>query len=185
MKNLYSLTILFFLVASVASGQDIYLKADGLTDQAGPSGDYFNYSSISSCQLGLSAEPGTKNGAPAPGLPVFDRVIITKNVDLASNKLLTLVTLPRGIETMEIIHTQNREGSSSVVHKIELKDVIIAKISTSTIQGCEGGCPAIAESYELVYTAIRITTYSQDGSGKWGENPTKFVWNVATKKPIF
>lgn len=181
MKNLYFLFILFCLVTSNVFAQDIYFKADNITNNAGPSGPYLNYSIISSRQLGVSAETSwTKGGGASVGKAFFDQIVITKRADIASNKIMALIAQGKSMANVEIVNTvTNGPGGIQVVNKIELKDVYITKITSSTVEGCADGCPGIAESYEMVYKAIRITTYSQDQKTlKWTANPVQFIWNI-------
>lgn len=187
MKNLYLLLIVFCLAASNVCAQDIFLKADNITDGAGPSGTYLNYSVISSRQFGVTAESSwLKGGGASVGKAQFNQIVITKGVDVASNKLLPLIAQGKSIPNMEIVSTADNNGQTQVVNKIELKGVYITKITSSTVEGCTDGCPGIAESYEMVYKAIRITTYSQDRkTGKWTANPTQFAWDVASMDDSF
>ena len=181
MKNLYFLLILFCLVTSNVFAQDIYFKADNLTNGAGVAGTYLNYSVISSRQLGVSAEASwAHGGGGSVGNAIFDQIVITKRADIASNKIMALIAKGRSIQNVEIVSTvTNGPGGQQVVNKIELQDVYVTKITSSTVEGCVDGCPGIAESYEMVYKAIRITTYSQDSkTGKWTANPVQFTWNI-------
>ena len=187
MKNLYLFLIVFCLAASNVCAQDIFLKADNITDGAGPTGTYSNYSVISSRQFGVTAESTWLKGTGASvGKPLFNQIVITKGVDLASNKLLPFIAQGKSIPNMEIVSTVASGGHLQVVNKIELKSVFITKITSSTVEGCTDGCPGIAESYEMVYKAIRITTYSQDRkTEKWTANPTQFAWDVASMDDSF
>jgi type VI protein secretion system component Hcp len=186
MKNLYFFFIALCLLASNVSAQQIYFKATTsntiLTTGATLSKDFANYSELLSSQLGFSNEVALEVGGPSSSRPVFDKLTITKYADLATTKLMPFVATGNSIANVEIISTRSDDrGAPVITYKVELKDVFLTKLSTSAI----ADCACYSESYEMVYKAIRITTYSIDKSGKSTENPVKFVWNVETDRAEF
>lgn len=183
--NLPFLGLIFFLITHSVSGQKIFLKADDLTNGASTIDRYSDYAEISSLQFGgsstMSLTQGTGGGV---GKSDFREIIITKNVDISSNKFLDKMAKGQFISLIEIVSTIN-SGGPKVVHKIELKDAYVTNISSSTVQGCTGNCPAIAESYSFKYRAIRITTFSVNSNGSVVANPDPFVFNVVTNTSTF
>ncbi|MDQ6480678.1 type VI secretion system tube protein Hcp [Dyadobacter sp. LHD-138] len=181
-------TLVFCLVAQHISAQKVFLKADPLTTNGNADAAFRDYVVITSRQLGGTAETIISGGPPRVGKPVFQNLIITKNSDILSNKLWTLMAKGTRIEDMEIVSTGLAPNGQSrvVTNKIELKDVFVAGIASSAAQGdCEAGCNGIAESYELVYTAIKITTYTLSNQGKWVADPSPFMYNIETGKSEF
>lgn len=186
MKNLYLFSIVLCLLANHVSAQQIYFKATAsngiITALASTSKDYTNYSELSSSQLGFSAEPSSGPGGTRPGQPVFDKIVITKNSDIATTKLMPYLTNGNAIRDVEIVTTRRDDnGGMLPTYKIELKDVFITDISTSSTNECA----CFSESYEMKYNAIRITTYSTDNKGKTVENPVKFMWDIEKNKADF
>lgn len=181
-------TLVFCLVAQHISAQKVFLKADPLTINGGADAAFRDYVVITSRQLGGTAETTISGGLPRIGKPVFQNLIITKSADMLSNKLWTLMAKGTRIEEMEIVSTGLAPNGQSrvVTHKIELKDVFVADIASSAAQGdCEAGCNGTAESYQLVYTAIKITTYTLNNTGKWVADLAPFMYNVASGRSEF
>jgi len=184
--NKFYITILglvSFLIANSASAQKIFLKADDLTKGASKVAGYLDYAEITSLQFGASFDRSWKTTGAPTGKPNFKDIIITKNVDISSNRFLDKLIKGTTVGLIEIVSTTNDGSDINVVHKIELKDSYITNVSSSTVQGCTGNCPAIAESYELVYRAIRITTYTVDSAGKTVQ--TVATYNVAMNNTTF
>lgn len=174
------------LLAHSVSAQDILLKADALTQGAGRIRDYANYAHVTSVQFGISAETSwTKGGGASVGKPNFKNITITKNSDVSSGKFMQKIAMGTGIDLIEILSVGNVGADrQEIVHKVELKDAYVTNVSSSEVEGCaEGGCPSIAESYEFVYKAIRITTYTYDDKGK--ATTTVFTYNVALNNSTF
>jgi len=172
------------LVHSV-SAQDIFLKADALTVGASREKGYTNYAEISSLQFGISAESSwIRGGEPSVDNANFKKITITKNVDVSSTKFMQKIAFGVPIDLIEIVSTGSiGMNVREVLHKIELKDAYVTNFSTSGIQGCASGCPAIAESYEFIYRAIRVTTYVYDDKSR--PTTSVFTYNVAENNSTF
>jgi len=187
MNKFYLILIgfIFCLLTHSVSAQSIFLKADALTTGASKEKTYTNYAEITSLQFGVSAESSWIRGEnPSVGNANFQHVTITKNVDVSSTKFLQKIATGTKIDLIEIVSTGNvGVNTLEVVHKVELKDAYVTNVSSSGIKECTGDCPAIAESYEFVFKAIRITTYTFDNKGKAIESV--FVYNVALNNSTF
>ena len=179
MKKIYAHVLGFILcmLTTTAFSQQIYLRADNLTDRAGYTEQFKNYVEITSFQFGVDAPVTTGKSGPSPSKPVFREVIITKYSDISSNKLIEKVALGRPIAKLEIVSTANIEGENVVVHKVELTEAYITEIASSTVSGCTGNCPTIAESYKFYFKTIKITTYSVDERGSVTAN-APFEYNT-------
>ncbi|MBE9463281.1 type VI secretion system tube protein Hcp [Dyadobacter subterraneus] len=188
-KFCYSLLMILpflFLNVDAAFAQHIFLKAGELTAKGSLIKGYENYIEITGVQFGAEAESSyTKGGGASVGKPSFDVISITKNVDKLSNELLKNIAAGKSIPLIEIATTARpQQGSELVVHKIELKNVFVTKISDASA-GCDD-CGTLAESVSFVYKAIRITTYSQDAkTGVFSANPNPFELDIPTLNPEF
>lgn len=156
---------LFFclLTNSVFAQKTIYLRAGNvqtnnyLTVGVGKAKEYSNYAEISSLQFGIQAISSTQSPI---GKPDLKDIIFTKSFDASSNKFMQAVTHNGVIPDIEILTTMTNESKIVVVHKIELKDVVITDISSSAVPGCLVNCPAVVESYTIAYRSIKTTTYT-------------------------
>ncbi|GGN03866.1 hypothetical protein GCM10010967_43380 [Dyadobacter beijingensis] len=172
--------ILLCLSASSGSAQKMFLKADNLTNGGSNDRDFDDYVEITSLQHGLEAEtvfgPG---GGPGVGRPIPKSLIITKNADLLSTKIMEKIVLGEHFTSIEIVSTvaDRITGRSLVRYKVELKNAFVTDVSTSSVHGCASDCPGVAESVKLVFKAIRITTYSVDSKGVPKANPP-FMFDV-------
>jgi len=177
--------LIFCFVTHSVSAQRIFLKADALTSGASTVDRFTDYTEISSFQLGGSATVSLTQGTGGGvGKPDFTDITVTKNVDISSNRFINKMARGQIISLIEIASTIN-SGGLKVVHKIELKDAYVTSVASSTVQGCTGNCPAIAESYSFKYKAIRITTYTVNSNGSVTANPDPFVFNVVTNTSTF
>ena len=161
--------------------QDIYLKADNLTQKAGQTKGLEDYVQLSSVQYGISNPAPTGSPGAGVGKPNFSEITVSKTVDLSSTKLMLNLTKGTIIQNLEIIFTKNSGGNQATVYKIELFDTFVTGYSFSSIPDCSGGCPG-SESLSFAYQRIKVTTYSQDQSGKVTPNPVVFSWDLKANK---
>lgn len=177
-------TLIFCLFAHSIVAQQLYWKVGPLTQNAGADPAFRNYVEITSRQMGITAEVRTSGGA---GAPVFQNVVITKYADILSNKLMTQMVKGLPIAEMEIVSTApSGQGGRVVMNKIELKEVYVTSVTNSAVEGCEGACDQVAESYKLDFRAIKITTYTLNRSTeKWVEDLNPFMYNRENGKTEF
>lgn len=173
--------LLYFFLSSSAFAQKIYLKADPFTNGGSQLDGFADYVEISSLQFGIIAPAIIGGGA---GKVTLKNIIVTKNVDISSGKFMNNLARGRHIPLVEIVNVLSTTFQPQVLHKIELKNALITDISSSAVPDCPGNCPAIAESYTIIYDAIRITTYTmnENGSTTAGE---PFVFNQVLGSSTF
>lgn len=187
MIKLIHFTLFTLFVPLSALSQHLYMKAGTLTQNLGAAGEFSNFTTLSSMQFGGNSHQGNgQDGGGAIPIPFLEEVVITKNVDGASSRLMEFFIRTDAIPDIEIVSTAPRGSGrpDDIVHKVELKNALIAGFSTSTVAGCTSGCPVIAESYRLRYEAIRITTYRINFRGDYEPLPP-FVYNVQTHTATF
>ncbi|WP_221392137.1 type VI secretion system tube protein Hcp [Dyadobacter sp. NIV53] len=163
---------------SRVTGQGLFLKAGELTAGASQNDTYQDYAEIHSFQFGTMIDVNITGGTGSGvGKPSATKVVVTKSVDVSSSKLLQKQLMGQIIPEIEIIST-NFNGT--IVHKIQLKDVYISDVATSGA-ACSGGCPA-SETLSLVYTAIKITTYTMNPNGSvTPDTPVMFNFRTITQ----
>ncbi|MCE7067179.1 type VI secretion system tube protein Hcp [Dyadobacter sp. CY326] len=182
------ITLVFCLFAQHLFAQAIFLKVDQLTTDGSPYEGFTDYVEINSRQLGAIKEVSTTAGSGSgSGKAQFQELVITKPSDKLSNRLWDFLVNGKRIQEMEIVTTINAAngGSRIVVNKMEFKDVQVSNISSAGVKDCETGCQGIIESFKLVYTRIKITTYSQNENGAWQADPYVFMYNVASGQNQF
>jgi type VI secretion system secreted protein Hcp len=168
MKKMYLffLGLLLCMLGNVAVAQQMFMKAGNLTANGSNIDQFRNYVPITSLQFGLtSTSLSSGPGAGQAPRPDFKEIVFTKNVDISSNRILQTVATGKLIPLVEFVSTFTANGQQEIVYKIELKNVSITNVASSSVPGCSGGCPAVAESYSFDYSAIRITTYNVGNDG--------------------
>ncbi|SEJ20185.1 Type VI secretion system effector, Hcp [Dyadobacter koreensis] len=181
-----------FLITGSAMAQTIYIKCtddrdrvltSGVSPQAGTifdNGkrvDLKDYMEVSSMQFETeqTLNIGASGSGAGAGKISFGDFSFTKNVDLASTKLLQFQASGILIKTVEII-LQGRSGTVEpvVTYKILLGMAGVKGFSASANGDC-GGC--VEESYTLQYGTLQIFTYAIAPDGRVTQNPSPFGWD--------
>ena len=186
MRKIYFVIAFVCLFSNSLFAQNMYLKAGTLTEKGSLVDGFRDYVELSSVQYGVSAESSSVKGTgPTVGKANFSEITITKNVDILSNALLKNISASTAIPEVEIVTTvRTGKGLYAIGHKIELRNAYVTNVSQAAAD-CNGGC-AVAETFKIVYRAIRITTYSQDQkTGETTANKNPYVYNTATTKMEF
>jgi type VI secretion system Hcp family effector len=189
MKSFYTFigSLFICLLSCSVYAQSIFLKVDDFTQNLGLNSQFVDYTELTSVQYGLQAEVSLlASPGPLAGKPKFGEIIITKNIDGLSNYIMNAMVRGIDFENMEIVATRgDGNGGLATMHKVELKNVYVTDFQTSSVEGCEGNCPSIAESVKFVYEAIRITTYKLNRNGNAVADDFKFEYNVRLGKYQF
>ncbi|SFE33305.1 type VI secretion system tube protein Hcp [Spirosoma endophyticum] len=190
MKSIYFCTaLLVCLLASPAfaqvESQAIYMK---ITDSDGNiSGDvttrnYVGFINLASAQFSMT-RPSTESRA------TLGPITITKAVDVSSTRLMQTLAPSSAtksrLDNIEIDYVKSvTQRPISTFYKIELTNVSVTHHSVSLVPDCPNGCSDTAESFELTYQRIKITTYSFDTGGRITADPNPFTYDLQTGAPF-
>ncbi|MEO6686773.1 MAG: type VI secretion system tube protein Hcp [Dyadobacter sp.] len=188
-----------FLITGSAMAQKIYIKCideqnNVLTAGANPNGgtitddgknvDLKDYMEVSSMQFDTeqTLNIGSTTGGAGAGKISFGDFSFTKNVDLASTKLLQIQANGTLMKTVEIILKASSSSVKEVVsYKILLGTAGVRTFSASTDGEC-GAC--VAENFTFQYGTLQIFTYSTNAKGSTVQNPAPFGWDRIKNKSL-
>lgn len=124
----------------------------------------------------------------APGRTSPGPITITKRVDIASTRLMQTLAGSNiadvRLDKIEIDYIRFVNNKPILFYKIELTDVLLAKSSGSIVPSCPNGCSDLAESFELAYQRIKVTTYSTNSAGSATADPNPFTYDRSTGGPF-
>lgn len=170
--------LLFSLATLTAQG---YIKFDGIDGEASePMHKGWSDIAFFSVDMNNAVSATSAAGGRATGKTSFGDLMITKNIDKSSPKLMEFLVTGKYIPKVDLhLVKKGRDGKSNVYLRYELKNVLITSYQVSG-DAADSNNPAI-ENVSLSYTGINVFYVEMDGLGNTkGEHP--FKWDVKANK---
>ncbi|MBK7873375.1 MAG: type VI secretion system tube protein Hcp [Saprospiraceae bacterium] len=170
--------LLFSLATLTAQG---YIKFDGIDGEASDP-MHKGWSDIASFSVGMNSTVSAAGaaGGRAAGKTSFGDLIITKNIDKSSPKLMEYLATGKYIPKVELhLAIKARDGKSNVYLRYELKNVFVTSYQISG--NTDDSNSLAAEQINLSYASLHVFYVEMDGTGKpKGEVP--FKWDVKANR---
>ena len=162
-------------VSSTAStaGGTMYLHITGIDGEA-TDDDHKDWIEILSCSMGMAdPEAGVTGTSRRRGYVVMEDIVVVKELDKSSPKLMEKCAKGEVIPSMVIDVCKVVEDSSSTYYKYELENVMVTSFHSTG--STEEGVPV--ETITLNYEEITVTYTETDSEGKSKGN-VEFNWKV-------
>lgn len=179
--NKQLLTLICLLLGLVTLTAQGYIKFDGIDGEATePMHKGWSDLTYFSVDMSNATSAASTGGGRATGKVNFGDLIISKNLDKSSPKLMEALATGKNIPKVEL-HVVNkmREGKSATYYRYELKNVTITSYQISG-DAYESNVPP-NEQISMSYAGISVFYVETDQNGKpKGEIP--FKWDIKGNK---
>jgi len=160
------------LMAAAGVPGSLYIKFDGVDGEAVDK-DHKAWSNALAFSQGQSLPTSRSAAGAAAGRPVFENLVVTKELDKASPKLAEAVCRGKVFPKVEIHLTRSFGGMNQTYYKYELKNAVI---SSYQISGASQTVPV--DEIALSFEEIKVTYTEYDVSGKAKAN-VEYTWRVS------
>ncbi|PWJ54779.1 type VI secretion system (T6SS) effector Hcp [Dyadobacter jejuensis] len=149
MKSNYKYFFLLWmlLLGSMSQAQGIYMYIRDVTTGSGLADPHEDEVQLTSAQMSMT-RPMSRSGEVT-----VSEYILTKDADISSTALMTLLSSGAEIRSLEIRYY---DYSNTLVAEVELEQAFITSYASSSA-ACGGACPVFSESFSVGFNRIRTS----------------------------